>query len=371
MCLRLPRRALLSMMVMATALPSSAAAQPLGVSRRALRFPRDFASHEDTGLEWWYLTGLLGSSADTAPEFGYQLTFFRLRNRSEAVQQHPSALAPRQLLLGHVALSDLRPGAAQLMRHEQRLARVGLGARCSTTDCALQLRDWTLQRQGPVQGSRYQARFGGHDFALTLDLQAPLPPLLQGDGGYSRKGPLESNASHYYSQPQLDTRAALRLDGKALPLHGRSWLDHEWSDSLLPTEAVGWDWLGINLLDGGGLTAFRLRRADGSTLWAGGSWRRADGSTQSFAPQELSFAPQRRWRSPLSGAEYPVAWQLRTPLGELRLAALADAQEIDARGSSGLLYWEGAAELRSGAAGGALLGRGYLEMTGYRERMKL
>ena len=32
-------------------------------------------------------------------------------------------------------------------------------------------------------------------------------------------------------------------------------------------DAVGWDWIGMNLHDGGALTAFRLRRADGSTLW--------------------------------------------------------------------------------------------------------
>ena len=367
----LSRRALL-LALLATAMPMAGLAQALGISRRALRFPRDFGAHEDTGLEWWYLTGLLGTGneAAVAPEFGYQLTFFRLRNRSEAVQQHPSALAPRQLMLGHVALSDLRPGAPQVMRHEQRLARIGLGARCSNTDCAVQLRDWTLQRQGAIDRSRYLARFGGRDFALALELQAALPPLLQGDAGYSRKGPLESNASHYYSQTQLRSRATLQLGGKQVDLSGRSWLDHEWSDSLLPADAVGWDWLGVNLLDGGALTAFRLRRADGSTLWAGGSWRQADGSTRSFTPEELSFTPERHWRSPLSGADYPVHWRLRTPLGVLRLQALADAQEIDARGSSGLLYWEGAAELRS-AQSGTLLGRGYLEMTGYRERMTL
>jgi predicted secreted hydrolase len=358
-------------MLLAAGAPMAGLAQALGIGRRALRFPRDFGAHEDTALEWWYLTGLLGTgNAAAAPEFGYQLTFFRLRNRSDAVQQHPSALAPRQLLLGHIALSDLRPGAPQVMRHEQRLARVGLGARCSSTDCAVQLRDWSLLRQGANDGSRYQARFSGHDFALALELQAARPPLLQGDAGYSRKGPLESNASHYYSQTQLHSRATLQLGGKQLAVAGRSWLDHEWSDSLLPADAVGWDWLGVNLLDGGALTAFRLRRADGSTLWAGGSWRQADGATRSFAPEELSFTPERRWRSPLSGADYPVHWQLRTPLGELHLQALADAQEIDARGSSGLLYWEGAAELRS-AQSGTLLGRGYLEMTGYRERMTL
>lgn len=367
MKMMLSRRWLLA----ALSLPALARAdQALGVSRRALVFARDFGAHPDTGLEWSYLTGLLSETgASDEPAFGYQLTFFRLRNREAAVQAHPSALAPRQLLLAHAALSDLRPGARSVMRHEQRLARAGAGARFSTQDCDLQLRDWHLRRSGNLDASRYVARLGGPGFTLELALQASAAPLLQGDAGYSRKGPEPEHASHYYSQPQLRSQAGLRLEGREMRLQGLSWLDHEWSNELLPPAAVGWDWLGINLLDGGALTAFRLRRADGSTLWSGGSWRDAAGLTRSFAPEALDFRPGRRWRSPLSQALYPVDWQLRTPLGELRLSALADAQEVDARLSSGLLYWEGAAALRD--ARGQLLGRGYLEMTGYGRPMQL
>jgi len=357
---QLDRRAWL---LWALAGPALAAEPALGVSRRPLRFPRDFGAHPDTGLEWWYLTGLLGPDEAT-PQYGYQLTFFRLRNRDPAVQAHPSALAPRQLLLAHVALSDLRAGR---QHHEQRLARIGPGGvHAAEQDCDLRLRDWWLRRS--EQG--YEARFGGTDFALALDLRSTAAPLLQGEAGYSRKGPDPAQASHYYSRPQLQTRARLSLAGaRSLALQGRSWLDHEWSDSLLAPEAQGWDWLGVNLLDGSALTAFQLRRADGSALWSGGSWRESAGATRSYASGEIVFRPGRRWRSPRSGAEYPVEWQLQTPQGRLQLRALMDAQEVDARPSTGLLYWEGAAELLD--AQGRQLGRGYLEMTGYARRMRL
>lgn len=371
---RPPQRLRRLLLITGLALPALRAQAQAGVSRRALVFPRDFGAHEDTALEWWYLTGLLsepGAAADAAPQFGFQLTFFRLRNPDATLQAHPSRLAARQLLLGHVALSDLRPGSPRVLRHEQRLARLGIGGRYASDDCALQLRDWQLQRSGPAERSRYSAAFGASDFSLQLDLQATQAVLLQGDGGYSRKGPEAGAASHYYSQPQLIApHARLRLEGRDLRLQARAWLDHEWSEHLLPSEAVGWDWLGINLLDGGALTAFRLRRADGSSLWVGGSWRRPDGQLMDFGPEALQFEPGRRWRSPLSGANYPVEWRLQSPLGPLRLRALADAQEIDARASSGLLYWEGAAALHD-ARDGRLLGYGYLELTGYRDRMAL
>lgn len=339
-----------------------------GIRRRPLQFPRDFGAHPETGIEWWYLTGLLGADEAQPPLFGYQLTFFRLRNRNPAVQSHPSGLAPRQLLLGHVALSDLRAGR---LHHDQRLARVSAGGiQAGEADCDVRLRDWSLRRSG--DDDRYRARFGSAHagFALDLELHSALPPLLQGDAGYSRKGPEESQASHYYSRSQMQTRGRLSLGGRMLTLHGHSWLDHEWSDSLLAPEAVGWDWLGLNLLDGSALTAFRLRRADGSSLWTGGSWRESGGRVRSFGNGELQFRPGRRWRSPVSQAEYPVEWALSTPVqAGLQVKAMFDAQEIDARASSGLLYWEGASELFD--AGGRLIGRGYLEMTGYTRRMVL
>jgi len=48
---------------------------------------------------------------------------------------------------------------------------------------------------------------------------------------------------------------------------------------------------------------------------------------------------------------------------------LMEAQEIDARASTGMRYWEGPAELRDTA--GRRLGLGYLEMTGYAGAIKL
>jgi predicted secreted hydrolase len=329
------------------------AALPLPV-QAALNFPADFGAHPLQAIEWWYLTGLLGDRDGAPPHFGYQLTFFRLPGPAAA--DHPSGLAARQLLLGHVALSDLR---ARKQRHGQRLLRGLPGAvHAQVGDCHLKLRDWTLKREG----DGYRAAFSGPGFALELELATPDAPLLQGDAGLSRKGPLPDQYSHYYSRPQLLTQAALRLDGVRHSLAGRGWLDHEWSDRVLG-DAVGWDWLGINLQDGRALTLFQLRRRDGSRHWAGGSLRTPGVADRSFAPAEVQMTATRHWTSPATGGRWPVEWRLRSPAGEMRLAAAFDEQEIDARGSSGLVYWEGAARVLD--SGGREAGWGYLELTGY------
>ncbi|MDZ7813367.1 MAG: lipocalin-like domain-containing protein [Ideonella sp.] len=377
----IPRRGFLALAAL-----HSTPALATGVPR--LQFPRDFGAHPQSRLEWWYLTGVLHSEALGAgplaqPLYGYQLTFFRLKGPAPA--NHPSALAARQVLIGHAALSDLRQG--QLL-HDQRLARAFTGvAEAHEGDCRVHLRDWLLRREpgaSDVQGdggafNRYVARFQGQShgrpFAMDLTLQCPQPVLLQGVEGISKKGPAPDQFSHYYSQVQMRTQASLRLGGQAQRLQGLSWLDQEWSDQLLGSpqtpqdEAVGWDWAGINLADGSALTVFRLRRANGSVLWSGGSWRSHQGVQRNFAPTELSMKPLRQWRSPGSSADYPVAWLIQCPAGEFRLNALLDAQEVDARMSTGMRYWEGVAALSSPS--GQQLGVGYLEMTGYAGRMRL
>jgi predicted secreted hydrolase len=79
--------------------------------------------------------------------------------------------------------------------------------------------------------------------------------------------------------------------------------------------------------------------------------------------------PTRHWSSPLTGTRYPVAWTVDTPQGPFQVEALADAQELDSRRSTGTVYWEGLSELRDAA--GRVLGQGYLELTGYGDRLRI
>jgi predicted secreted hydrolase len=341
---------------------------------RALRFPRDHGAHLGASIEWWYITGDLREPGGR--RHGFQITFFR--SRTGLAEGLDSRFAARHLLFAHAALTDLD---AKSHLHAQRIARwsgdqTSLLVRASTRDTDLRLGGWTLQRSDASGGSLYRTQFGSspggsgpQDFALQLELRATQPLLLQGAAGFSRKGPDETQASHYLSEPQLAVQGTLRRAGQVVPVAGRAWLDHEWSDQLLHPDAVGWDWIGMNLDDGAALTAFRLRRTDGSSLWAGGSWRSTAGALQIFEPGDVRFTPGRLWASPASGARYPLQWTVDTPAGRFEVKSLLDSQELDSRGSTGTVYWEGLSELFD--AQQRRVGSGYLEMTGYAGRLNL
>lgn len=330
---------------------------------RAIAFPRDHGAHLGARTEWWYATGWLGPAE--APTHGVQVTFFR--SRTGLAARTPGRFAARHLLFAHAAVTDL---AARRHVHADRIARwsgdpADRLAAAATSDADIRLGDWRLHRDGDT----WRATVRSRELDLELALRRTQPVLLQGDAGFSRKGPDERQASHYYSEPQLAAQARLGRDAAAQAATGRAWLDHEWSEEILHPEATGWDWVGFNLFDGSALTAFQLRRADGSAVWAGGSWRPPGGAVAAFAPEAVRLQSGRAWASALTGASYPVEWQLQTPAGRFRVRALLDAQELDSRRSTGTIYWEGLSELVDDR--GRRVGLGYLEMTGYAGRLRL
>jgi len=323
-----------------------------------LVFPADYGSHPRFRTEWWYVTGWL-QTADGAP-LGFQITFFR--TRPDIWRQNPSAFTPRQVLIAHCAISDPRRGR---LWHAERIERAGFGlAGADSGDTRVWIGGWSLVRSAGT----YRSRAAGARFSFDLEFSPTQPPMLNGAGGYSRKGPDASAASYYYSIPHLRVSGRVTRAGRSDAVTGEGWLDHEWSSAYLDRHAVGWDWIGMNLDDGGALMAFRIRGADGGALWAGGSVRGADGRVQILAPQDVAFTPLRTWVSPRTAIRYPVRWQIRAGGLNFELRPLLDDQENDARATSGAIYWEGAV---SAYQRRRRIGQGYLEMTGYGGKMQL
>ncbi len=339
----------------APAPPAARSADP----RHRLQFPRDHGSHPEFRIEWWYATGWLQDVNNR--DLGFQVTFFRAKPALRP--GNPSAFNPEHVIIAHAALAD--PALGRQV-HSQRAARAVFGlAGADTATTRVWLDDWQLVRLD----NAYHARIS--DAVLTLDLRLSLtqPLLAHGVNGYSRKGPQPDAASHYYSAPQLQVAGSVSIRNAARKVSGKAWLDHEWSSSYLPDRAAGWDWIGINLDDGGALMAFRMREVgSGRALWAAATLRSAAGHSRDFAADAVRFTVLREWQSPRTGSRYPVEFRVEIPGLAIRIEPLMEDQENDTRATTGAVYWEGAVRAFSG---GKRIGAGYLELTGYGETLVL
>lgn len=359
------RRLLKHGLIFSAALPLPAWPAPTALAYPAVRprplvFPRDFGAHPDYRTEWWYLTGWLGEGSAA---MGFQVTFFR--SRMLHPPENPSRFAPHQLMFAHAALALPEEGR---LRHADLAGRVGpAGVSFDTDDTLLKMSGWRLAR---TKNDVYQVSIPADDFLLTLEAIPEHGPVLRGDAGYSQKGPSKELASYYYSRPQLKVSAELTLrphrSGGARQeslqrLSGRAWFDHEWSSSLLMDGAVGWDWVGINLIDGGSLMAFRIRDAAGRSLFTEWDWRDHKGEVL-MQHRQAVWQPFGQWRSARSLAVYPEGFLIQAQGRSFLLKPFMQDQEVDARASTGGFYYEGATEL---SENGKIIGRGYLELTGY------
>jgi predicted secreted hydrolase len=279
-----------------------------------LAFPADTGAHPAFRIEWWYVTGWLNTPE--GKPLGFQITFFRSATAHDRAD--PSAFAPTQLIIAHAALSDPAFGKGV---HDQKIARQGFNlayAKPGGTD--VKLDGWSMVR---APDGHYSVTANANGFALNLSLVPTQPPLLEGNQGFSQKGPLPDEASYYYSEPQLRVSGTVARPGRSsegsaasTPVNGVAWLDHEWSSTLLSPDAAGWDWLGANLDDGSALMAFKVRGRNGQVVWTHAAMRDAHGELTTFDPAQVDFVPLRTWRSPRTDTLYPVAENVRT--GTLR-----------------------------------------------------
>ncbi len=334
----------------------------------ATSFPRDHGSHDEYRTEWWYATGIVHTT-DAARRFGWQLTFFRQGVEPGEHAEGEPLLDVHDVLAAHFAVVDLQTHA---IVHAERIRRRTPDlADASALDLDVTLDGWSMQRRAADEGpSDVDAHARDRDAGIALDFALhPIKPLvLHGSQGVSVKGGERGNASAYVSWTRMSVSGTLSIAGEKLPVEGDAWFDHEWGTTQLGAGVVGWDWFGVHLDDGRDLMCYRLRRADGSTTsQSSGTLIDRDGKAQHLDSTEVRLVPTRTWTSPHTQAEYPAHWHLEVPKKRIDLQVVPMAQdcEIDARGSTGNVYWEGPVQV-TGSSGGT----GYGELTGYAGSME-
>ena len=323
----------------------------------SIEFPRDHGAHPDFRSEWWYLTAALRS--ENGRDFGVQFTLFR-----QALLPH-SGRGPwrtAQMYMGHLAVSDVEAGihhqAERLARGHPRLAGVShvpnvpaAPAPPSTASFAAWIEGWRL---ASVSTAFLPMTLQAEDVLIGLDLrlEQTKPIVLQGDAGFSAKGP--ANASYYYSVPRLAVSGTVRVAGESHEVTGRGWLDREWSTSVLAPEYAGWDWFALQLDDGRDFMLYQLRRRDGrQDAHNGVTAVDANGDAIRLHPGQVRLTSTHTWRG------WPVRWEVTIGDERFVIAAAFDDQVME----TFVRYWEGLVWVQD--ENGDRLGSGYMELTGY------
>lgn len=370
-------RILLAILVLLVALPARTAPAE-GPWKSAApgyvwSFPADLASHPEYKTEWWYITGHLQPEDDASAEpLGFQLTFFRIGLSPAVAVGDSSAWSPTDLVMAHAAVGD--PASRRHVFSEViRRATPFLGGFGSPGDTVLA---WCRAPSGTDAAWSLQHRDGSYILSVRDDRQGlhyeltctpTRPRVFHGEGGFSPKTPEGDSGSLYFSRTRMATRGTVLRDGARVPVTGTAWLDREVFTSTLGGDQVGWDWTALNFDDGTDLMLYRLRDKEGRENFALGTRVHPDNSLESMTTDRWSLEPLEHWESPKTGSRYPVKWKLEVAgrANPLILQAAFPEQE-NVSDLTGIHYWEGAVTIHDGN-GGAPIGRGFVELTGYGE----
>ena len=240
-----------------------------------LAFPRDHGAHRNYETEWWYFTGLLKSNNESY-KYGFQLTFFRRANKTNANDWH-------QAYLAHAAISNFETNN---YHYNEKLASAGLGiAGASESELKVWNHNWRAEKIGEKLLLSFDIKDkteGGESMnkceirLISNDIPSNATRIIKnGDNAYSKKG--NSGASIYYSM------APIKLDGhincekgkeelrsKEL-VSGKAWMDHEFMTNALSKDQVGWDWISLNFNNNDTLMLFRLRDKKGKANYKSGN----------------------------------------------------------------------------------------------------
>ncbi len=335
--------------------------------------PRDDGPH-DRLTEWWYYTGHL--RAANGDRYGFEYVIFRAERGS-----FPTSW------VSHLAVTD--EGGDRFL-YSQRL-EIGAAVDRSPRgpdgeptgfDLALSGVDpsdpatygrpaWTMAGSGGTDRlvaalAPDEAAAAGSPGGLGLDLAlvATKPPALHDRDGWIDFG--TAGGSYYYSRTAMTATGTLTVDGQPLAVDGAAWFDHQWGD-FISVGGGGWDWFAVNLDDGTDLTLSLVRDADGSYPLVYGTLVEPDGTVRHLDRDAFTVTVTDRWRSPLTGADYPAGWSIELPGEDLTIALepTVAGQELDTRATTGVIYWEGSQVVTATRGGIPVGGEAYVELTGY------
>lgn len=326
--------------------------------------------HQNYKIEWWYVTGFLTSRS--GERLGFQGTFFRFAT----VFPHPEGLPaspwePKEIVSFHGAISFLdhktfisremtRRQFRSLSGSHKNPFSVNVGENRLKAISGKSMKNPDFRLGETVKGN-----------ILALSLHPTTGPLWQDPTGKLTTGKGSVDWAWYYSYPEMTVAGTWTHEDKnglktSKAVTGQAWFDHEWTNSALGVDQIGWIWMWgtFKTLQGEkGFMAFQMLKKDGSMddFRGGTVFGITDHALHTFYVRSkdirvTSFVTQKSEASCLPNKVEIIL----KGLGRISGRSVFSEQEL--KGSTD--YWEGAVNLSVVDKSGESSGRGYLEVTG-------
>ena len=267
--------------------------------RRARSSSREITGPIPTSaLEWWYWTGHLQGSAGAT--YGFQLTFFRLRD----------------IHLAHFAWSDVASGRFTF-EEKTHLALPGIAGRLGAAPRRLQrgLVRVREARTGRPEASGAYARRASDADALAREAARPARRGGALAQGARARRVLELRLDHAperlgHAREKRENRSAHRSRLVRPRVGARAGFPPESRDGT-GSRCI--------LEDGSELMLYRMRQTDGTASpFSAGTFVPPAGPPRSIAWKDVRLSPKTTWTSPRSKAIYPAVWELGGRLARSR-----------------------------------------------------
>ncbi|MFN0278486.1 MAG: lipocalin family protein [Pyrinomonadaceae bacterium] len=320
--------------------------------------PDDLFAKRDVQTEWWYYTG--HCKTQSGREFGFELVFFKRRTDHDRLGIIPMTVLANPMYFAHFAISDI---TRQRFRYDHIRSfnkPLDVPVLFSETTCDVRLGPWSLRE---IAGKHVLHATLEDGLVFDAVLESAKPLVLNGDGGsgIARKG---EGSSNHFSFTRMDMTGQILESDNAETFTGSAWMDREFGS----WEHGVWDWFSIQFNDETELMLYQFKtktgEMDGEST---GTYVTRDGKCTYLKRSDFEIDVLSTWISPSTGAEYPAGWQICVPSLDIdiRLKPLIDDQELDTRGSTMIVYWEGVCEAKGLKNNATTTGRAYVELVGY------
>jgi predicted secreted hydrolase len=325
----------------------------------SVNLPDDLYAHKDVQTEWWYYTG--HCETESGKKFGFELVFFKRRTDLDRLGIIPLRLLANPLYAAHFAVTDID---GRQFRYDHRKSSGGvfdLPVRASEHSYELGLGDWSVTEE---DGRHVLQASLGRDLKFTASLKNTKPAILHGNEGIGISHRDEGERSCHFSFTRMSVEGEIIKDLKRESFTGAAWMDREFGT----WNQKNWDWLSIQLDGGDELMIYQFRNEDGGAEhFSHGAFIDREGEFTYLKFEEFSVTPTGSWKSEKTGASYPSGWRVKVPRldCDLLVEPVLRDQELDTRGTTMIVYWEGACGVSGRCRGLDVTGRAYTELVGY------